>query len=39
MRCPHCGRIITDKKRHKCFIQEDAERQIKPLKWKLGKIK
>ena len=38
MRCPYCGKIITEKekKKHKCFIEEEAERDIKPIKWKPG---
>ena len=31
MRCPRCGRII--KGRHSCF-RKDAEKDIKPVKWR-----
>jgi len=34
MKCPYCGKIIKSKKDHECFIRREAERDIKPLKWR-----
>jgi hypothetical protein len=36
MRCPYCGKEITEeeKKTHGCFLRRDAERDVKPMKWK-----
>jgi hypothetical protein len=41
MRCPYCGKIITEeeKKTHSCFIRAEAERDMKPVKWKPGELK
>jgi len=34
MKCPYCGRIIKDKRHHECFIRKEAEKEIRPVKWK-----